>query len=133
MQGHLATIARVWAQNASFRRRCDGSKLASIVSERRARRVSANADFSFGDLQARAAMLTPGPMTDAQKQRATQASRDRALSERVDATLEDSFPASDPPSWTTSVVRPRLAMLDVARVDRSDVVRRAWRRAAALF
>jgi hypothetical protein len=36
-----------------------------------------------------------------------EAKRDRHMQENVDATVEDSFPASDPPSWTSgsSVVR----------------------------
>jgi hypothetical protein len=76
--------------------------------------VSANADFSFGELQARAATLTPDPMAGDQTQRARKLPRDQVLSERVDETLEDSFPASDPPSWTTSVVRPPLAAVGIA-------------------
>ena len=74
--------------------------------------MSANADLSFGELHTRAAVLTPRPMAGGQKQPAGKAPRDPALSERVDETLEDSFPASDPPSWTTSVVRPPLAAAD---------------------
>ena len=95
--------------------------------------MSANTDFPFGELQARAAMLTPGPMAGDQTQRARKLLRDQARSERVDETLEDSFPASDPPSWTTSVVRPPPAAVGAARVGRCDGFRRAWRRAAASF
>jgi hypothetical protein len=32
--------------------------------------------------------------------------RRRLLEEMIDATLEDSFPASDPPSWTLGRERP---------------------------
>ena len=32
--------------------------------------------------------------------------RDEEMSRLVDSTLEDSFPASDPPSWTASVATP---------------------------
>ena len=76
--------------------------------------MGANADRSFGERQARAAMLTPGPMAGDEQGRVLTPSRDSALSELVDETLEDSFPASDPPSWTTSVVRLAFAAATVA-------------------
>jgi hypothetical protein len=95
--------------------------------------VSANADLSFGELQARAAVLTPDPMAGGEQARALTPSRDSALSELVDETLEDSFPASDPPSWTTSVVRLASAEATGAGARDRGVLRRAWCRAAALF
>ncbi len=35
--------------------------------------------------------------------------RDQELTRSIDSTLEDSFPASDPPSWTASVATPGAA------------------------
>lgn len=55
----------------------------------------AKTDFSVGDVEASAVLLA----------RRTQL-RDEEVTRRVDSTLEDSFPASDPPSWTASVARP---------------------------
>jgi hypothetical protein len=95
--------------------------------------VGANADLSFGELQARAAMVTPGPMAGGEQARVSTPSRDLALSELVDETLEDSFPASDPPPWTTSVVRLASAEATGAVARDRGILRRAWRRAAALF
>lgn len=68
--------------------------------------MSARADFPFGEIQARAVSLTPTPMVHAARKRARKQHRDEDLSRLVDSTLEDSFPASDPPSWTASVARP---------------------------
>jgi hypothetical protein len=67
--------------------------------------VIATADFPFGKVQARGAMLTPSPMVRAAKERPGGQPRDEDVTRLVDGTLEDSFPASDPPSWTASIVR----------------------------
>lgn len=64
-----------------------------------------------------------------------EAKRDRHMQENVDSTIEDSFPASDPPSWTSgsSVVqddeaeRQRSAQAAVHPQDRSSAVRVAER------
>ena len=63
-------------------------------------------DFVFGGIQARAAMLTPRLMVRAEKERSRKPHLDEDVTRLVDGTLEDSFPASDPPSWTASVARP---------------------------
>jgi hypothetical protein len=42
----------------------------------------------------------------------------------VDATLEDSFPASDPPSWTASVAMPAAPDTMEGRASGSGEVRR---------
>jgi hypothetical protein len=69
-------------------------------------------DFQYGEIQAR---------------------RERDLARAVDTTLEDSFPASDPPSWTASVARPAPAPERVIHVGETNPIRRALRWAAALF
>jgi hypothetical protein len=79
--------------------------------------VIAKTDFSFGEVQALVA-----------KQH-----RDEEVTRLVDSTLEDSFPASDPPSWTASVARPAPAGRVLARSRDISADRRALQRAAALF
>jgi hypothetical protein len=64
-----------------------------------------------GEVQARAAMLTPTSMVHAESSRPREQHRDDDVTRLVDSTLEDSFPASDPPSWTASVARPAPAVL----------------------
>ena len=51
----------------------------------------------------------------------------------VDDTLEDSFPASDPPSWTASVTRPAPAPVVPTAAREVSPMSRAVQRAAALF
>jgi hypothetical protein len=66
---------------------------------------------AFGEVQARAAMLTPTSMVQAESSRPRKQHGDDDVTRLVDSTLEDSFPASDPPSWTASVARPAPALL----------------------
>jgi len=79
--------------------------------------VIAKTDFSFGQVQAPVA----------------KPHRDADVTRLVDSTLEDSFPASDPPSWTASVARPAPARQTLARARDIGPVCRALQRAAALF
>jgi hypothetical protein len=65
----------------------------------------ARTDFQFGEIPARLDMLTPTRVPQ-ERERAEQCRGERDMTQLVDNTLEDSFPASDPPSWTASVVRP---------------------------
>ena len=61
------------------------------------------ADVQFGEIQARAGMLTSTRMFE-EKKRSRQP-REPDMTQLIDSTLEDSFPASDPPSWTASIAR----------------------------
>ena len=92
----------------------------------------AKADFPLGSIQARAAKLTPTPMVLAAKERPPEQDREEDVTRLVDGTLEDSFPASDPPSWTASIVR--LAPAAAASVHTGHIgpIRRAVQQAAAL-
>ena len=69
----------------------------------------ANGDFQFGEIQGRAGMLTPTRIVRAERKRVLQPDLDKDLARSIDNTLEDSFPASDPPSWTAGVARPAPA------------------------
>ena len=89
------------------------------------------AGFLFGKVQARVAMLRPTPMVRATKE-APLKHRDEDLTRLVDSTLEDSFPASDPPSWTASIFRPAPVAQVSVRSGAGGPVRRALQRAAAL-
>lgn len=82
----------------------------------------AKSGFECSALQARAAMLTLMAIVRSGKEQTFS----QRISTLVDETLEDSFPASDPPSWTASVARPAPER-DVSPI------RRALQRAAALF
>ena len=85
----------------------------------------ANTDFPFGKVQARAAVLTPTPMVRAAKERPPRQHRDEDVTRLVDGTLEDSFPASDPPSWTASIVRPAPAAEISVRTGHAGPIHRA--------
>lgn len=95
--------------------------------------MSARADFLFGEVQARAVMLTPMPMVHAARKRPRKQQRDEDMTRLVDSTLEDSFPASDPPSWTASVARPAPAGEILAPARDIGPISRVPQRAAALF
>lgn len=95
--------------------------------------MSARADFPFGEVQARAVMLTPMPMVHAARKRPRKEHRDEDMTRLVDSTLEDSFPASDPPSWTASVVRPAPAGNVLVSETAVSPIRRLLQQAAALF
>lgn len=83
----------------------------------------------FGEIQERAAMLAPMPIALVDNRRRQQVEAQRAARRLVDQTLEDSFPASDPPSWTSGVARP--ASGDAVRNE--GTVQRLLRRVAAMF
>ena len=87
--------------------------------------------FQFGEIQARNRMLTPERIARVEKARAGRPNRERDMTRSVDDTLEDSFPASDPPSWTGSVARPAYNVAVPARD--AGPIRRALSRAAALI
>ena len=72
----------------------------------------------FGDAQRCAVMLEPMPTDRIVNQLRRRLNQVAAVTTRlVDDTLEDSFPASDPPSWTSSVarLRPVTAKRDARR------------------
>ena len=73
-------------------------------------------------------------MTDSSSTRKERESdRRQRMSALVDDTLEDSFPASDPPSWTASVARPAPAQTVLTAARDLKSIRRAVPRVAALF
>jgi hypothetical protein len=95
--------------------------------------VMTTTEFRFGEIQARAEMLTPTQIVQAERARAGPSIRERDMTRRIDNTLEDSFPASDPPSWTASVARPAPIRHVVASAWDAGPIRRALKRAAAFF
>ena len=91
----------------------------------------AKVELPFGEVQARAAMLTPTPIVRPRTEE--RPNRNPATSQLVDDTLEDSFPASDPPSWTAGVARLAPPRSVLARVCAINPIRRALQHAAVLF
>jgi len=69
----------------------------------------------FGEIQTPDRMLTPTRIVRVEETRVGQQNRERDMTRSVDDTLEDSFPASDPPSWTGSVARPAYNVAVPAR------------------
>ena len=77
--------------------------------------------------------LSCAPATEVSLRSAIELPRAEAEERKLDQILADSFPASDPPSWTGSVVRPAPAVRTHARTRAIGPIGRALRRAAALF
>lgn len=90
------------------------------------------ADVRFGEIQARAGMLTPTRMSE-EKKRSGHPHREPDMTRLIDSTLEDSFPASDPPSWTASVAQLAPARTVLSRGRNTGPIRRALQWATALF
>jgi hypothetical protein len=92
---------------------------------------------SLLEYQARASMIHPlsidllQPTSPERHQVAGDASRVC----RVDDTLEDSFPASDPPQWSSGIARPRPASTRQQRGPRllAGAAHTLMQRIAALF
>jgi hypothetical protein len=63
-------------------------------------------DVRLLEIEARVEILTPMQIVQADRARAGQLHHEREMTPDIDNTLEDSFPASDPPSWTAGVARP---------------------------
>jgi hypothetical protein len=84
-----------------------GSTFATplIEQEKRLGHVMAITDFQVRGIQARAGTLTPTRYVQAEKRQGHR-NHEPGMTRRIDNTLEDSFPASDPPSWTPGVARP---------------------------
>jgi hypothetical protein len=94
--------------------------------------VMATTGFQFGEIQARADMLTPMRLVRAESKPAAHQRREMDLARVVDNTLADSFPASDPPSWTAGVARPAPAPEVVVLASETNPIRRALRWASVL-
>lgn len=58
------------------------------------------------EYQARASMLQPAPMDILELDNQDTRRPHQNSTSATDDGLADSFPASDPPSWTTAIVRP---------------------------
>ena len=78
-------------------------------------------DCTFGEIHKRVAAQQPTPASHIDSD-LRQRLRDvrRFAARLVDSTLEDSFPASDPPSWNSSVARPGPSEVVPTRKPSSD-------------
>jgi hypothetical protein len=63
-------------------------------------------DSRVTEYQARAAMVQPVPFPLLERPQPAADRADAPSARAVDDAGEGSFPASDPPSWTSSIVRP---------------------------
>jgi hypothetical protein len=88
-----------------------------------------NVDARFGEIQRRAVMLEPMALRHVVREVRRRDDAVQSTTRLVDKTLEDSFPASDPPSWTSGVARP--APRDPATD--AGAMKRILRRVAAMF
>ena len=87
------------------------------------------------EYQARAARLAPEPLALVQTKRHAPKPSDAVKPCIVDLCIEDSFPASDPPSWNSGIavpVSPKAAEAS-GRNRIVSTVRTALRRVAAFF
>jgi hypothetical protein len=66
--------------------------------------VIAKVDVPFVEVELRATTIAQ-PRSVAEKERVDERLRESDRTRLVDDTLDGSFPASDPPSWTASVAR----------------------------
>ena len=67
-------------------------------------------EMRYGEIQERAVMLDPMSLSHVDPALARGVDQiPRSATRSVDTTLEDSFPASDPPSWMPGMARPAPA------------------------
>jgi hypothetical protein len=84
--------------------------------------------------EARAAMIQPVPLSVLERRPRPATDRADAPSAcAVDEAVEGSFPASDPPPWTSSIVRPAPANQRAPRRTAAATLRALARRVATFF